>query len=69
MRDSDCTEFLQWALPQLRLRWSGFRKVHRQICKRLRRRLNELGLKTLDQYQNRLDATLANGRSSTGSVT
>jgi chemotaxis protein methyltransferase CheR len=56
MRDSDCIEFLQWALPQLRLRWAGFRKVHRQVCNRLRRRMNELGLQTLDQYRNRLDS-------------
>ena len=34
--------FLQWALPRLRLRWAGFRKVRHQVCKRLRRRLDEL---------------------------
>jgi chemotaxis protein methyltransferase CheR len=51
LRDSDCIAFLQWALPRLGLRWTGFRKVHRQVCKRLRRRLNELGLETLDQYR------------------
>jgi chemotaxis protein methyltransferase CheR len=51
LRDSDCIAFLQWALPRLGLRWAGFRKVHRQVCKRLRRRLNELGLETLDQYR------------------
>jgi chemotaxis protein methyltransferase CheR len=51
LRDSDCIAFLQWALPRLELRWAGFRKVRRQVCKRLRRRLNELGIETLDQYR------------------
>jgi chemotaxis protein methyltransferase CheR len=54
MRDSDCIEFLQWALPRLGLRWSGYRKVHRQVCKRLRRRLAELELGSLAQYRGRL---------------
>lgn len=54
MRDEDCVAFLQWALPQLRLRWAGFRKVRRQVCKRLGRRLETLGLATLDQYRDHL---------------
>ena len=33
--DADCTAFLQYALPRLNLRWPGFRKVRRQVCKRL----------------------------------
>lgn len=53
--DDECVAFLQWALPRLRLRWAGFRKVRRQVCKRMRRRLNELGLKTLDQYRSLLE--------------
>lgn len=44
MRDLDCVAFLQWALPQLRLRWVGFRKVRAQVCKRIDRRCRELGL-------------------------
>jgi chemotaxis protein methyltransferase CheR len=44
MRDADCVEFLQWALPRLDLRWDGFRKVRRQVCRRISRRLAELGL-------------------------
>jgi len=55
MRDDECVVFLQWALPELRLRWPGFRKVRRQVCKRLRGRLVELGLNTLDEYRNRLE--------------
>ena len=55
MRDSDCIAFLQWALPKMGMRWPGFRKVRRQVCKRLSRRLGELGLDTLEQYRQRLD--------------
>jgi len=56
MKDSDCVEFLQWALPRLNMRWAGFRRVRRQVCKRIARRLNELGLGSLDQYRNRLES-------------
>lgn len=50
MRDDGCTAFLQWALPQRRLRWEGYRKVRAQVCKRLRRRCIELGLTDLRAY-------------------
>ncbi|QRM36097.1 protein-glutamate O-methyltransferase CheR [Microvirga sp. VF16] len=53
--EADCAAFLQWALPQLRLRWAGFRRVHHQVCKRLRWRLRELTLETLDHYRHRLE--------------
>jgi hypothetical protein len=32
--DAECVVFLQWALPRLGLRWQGFRKVRRQVCRR-----------------------------------
>ncbi len=48
-------EFLQWALPRLRLRWEGFRKVRRQVCKRLMRRIEELGLSCFSAYREYLD--------------
>ena len=54
MKDADCIAFLQWALPQLSLRWAGFRKVRRQVCKRLGRRLQRLGLDNLEDYRARL---------------
>jgi chemotaxis protein methyltransferase CheR len=54
--EDECTAFLQRALPRLRLRWAGFRKVRRQVCKRLRRRLLELRLEALEQYRSRLEA-------------
>ena len=56
MKDAECVRFLQWALPQMRLRWRGFRKVRRQVGKRLGRRLEELGVKDLDAYRARLAA-------------
>ncbi len=52
----DCTAFLQWALPQHGLRWPGFRKVRGQVCKRLKRRMAELGLDDFADYRARLEA-------------
>jgi chemotaxis protein methyltransferase CheR len=54
--DRRCVEFLQWALPRLGLRWAGFRKVRRQLCRRLRRRVKQLALPDLDAYRLYLDA-------------
>jgi chemotaxis protein methyltransferase CheR len=48
-------EFLQWALPPLGMRWEGFRKVRRQVCRRLRRRLGELGLPDVAAYRAHLE--------------
>ncbi len=56
MNDQDCTAFLQWALPQLNLRWAGFRKVRGQVCKRLGARLRALGLDDWAAYRTRLQA-------------
>lgn len=56
MRDSDCVDFLRWALPRLGLRWAGFARVRGQVCKRLGRRLATLGLADLAAYRRRLDA-------------
>ena len=50
----DCAAFLEWALPQLELRWPGFRKVRRQVCKRLVRRMRDLGLEDFAAYRARL---------------
>lgn len=56
MSDADCTAFLQWALPRLNLRWPGFRKVRRQVCKRLKRRMSDLQLTDFAAYRTRLEA-------------
>ncbi|GIX26418.1 MAG: hypothetical protein KatS3mg123_0299 [Burkholderiales bacterium] len=50
MTDQECVQFLQWALPQLGYRWAGFRKVRRQVCRRLRGRMDELGLSGAAAY-------------------
>lgn len=47
-------QFMQWALPQMQMRWPGFRRVHKQVCKRLARRLTELKLSDLDGYRHHL---------------
>jgi chemotaxis protein methyltransferase CheR len=60
--DRDCIAFLQWALPQQELRWAGFRKVRRQVCKRLKQRIGELGLDGFAAYRRRLEADPAEWR-------
>lgn len=55
MKDSDCVDFLQWALPRLRLRWPGFRRVRKQVCKRVDRRLRELGVPDVESYRDFLE--------------
>lgn len=42
MNDNEWVVFLQWALPQMQMRWTGFRKVRRQVCKKIAVRLEEL---------------------------
>jgi chemotaxis protein methyltransferase CheR len=56
VNDKDCTAFLQWALPQIELRWPGFRKVRRQVCKRLKERMRDLGLDNYSAYRTRLES-------------
>jgi chemotaxis protein methyltransferase CheR len=51
----DCVAFLQWALPRLGRRWPGYRKVRRQVCRRVRRRAAELGLGSLAAYRVHLE--------------
>lgn len=55
MPETDCVAFLQWALPRLGRRWSGYRKVRRQVCRRARRRAAELGLDGLAAYREHLE--------------
>ena len=54
-RDSDCVAFLRWALPCLGLRWEGYRRVRRQVCRRASRRAAELGLSDLAGYRSHLE--------------
>jgi chemotaxis protein methyltransferase CheR len=55
MTDAECVAFLQWALPRLGLRWQGFRKVRRQVCRRVSRRIDELSLSGADAYRAHLE--------------
>jgi chemotaxis protein methyltransferase CheR len=56
MNDRECIEFLQWALPHMRLRWSGYRKVRRLVCKRIDRRCRVLGMEDVGAYRRHLQA-------------
>ena len=56
MKDSEGVQFLQWALPGLHLRWPGFRKVRKQVYKRIDRRLTELGLSGVSDYRPYLES-------------
>ena len=53
--DPEGVQFLQWCLPRLHLSWSGFRKVRRQVYKRISRRLKDLGLPSVDAYRDYLE--------------
>lgn len=55
MTDEDCVSLLQWALPRLQLRWEGFRKPRRQVCRRIRARFGELGLDGAGAYRAYLE--------------
>jgi len=55
MREASCIAFLKWALPQVGLTWSGFRRVHRQVCKRVAKRLGELRLSDSEAYREYLE--------------
>jgi chemotaxis protein methyltransferase CheR len=69
MKDIDCIAFLQWALPSLGLHWPGFRKVRRRVCKRIARRMRELGLADAAAYRARLEGDPAEWRSLGGLCT
>jgi chemotaxis protein methyltransferase CheR len=56
MNDDACVAFLKWCLPKLDKRWAGFRNVHRQVGKRITRRMQDLELCSLDDYRAYLDA-------------
>jgi chemotaxis protein methyltransferase CheR len=55
MKDEQCVAFLQQTLPRLGMRWAGYRKVRRQVCKRIDRRLHALGLAGIESYARYLE--------------
>lgn len=59
MTDAECLELLRWAAPRLGLRYEGFRRVRGQVCKRVGRRMKELGVPGLAAYLERLEADAA----------
>ena len=56
MANPECVEFLQWALPLMGFRWDGFRRVRRQVCRRVGRRVQALHLPGFRAYRTYLDA-------------
>ncbi|MBI4184792.1 MAG: methyltransferase domain-containing protein [Proteobacteria bacterium] len=56
MRNGACVALLAWALPRLGLRWEGYRRVRRQVCKRIGRRMRALALSGPAAYRARLEA-------------
>jgi chemotaxis protein methyltransferase CheR len=56
MQDRECIAFLQWALPQLKRPWAGFRKVRGQLCRRIERRWRELALADTAAYRAYLES-------------
>lgn len=52
MTDRECIDFLQWALPKMRMRWPGFRKVRGQVNKRISRRIAALNLPDVSAYHD-----------------
>jgi chemotaxis protein methyltransferase CheR len=55
MNNRDCINFLQWCLPKLHYQWKGFRKVRRQVCKRIKNRIKELNLSGIHEYKRLLE--------------
>ena len=53
--DASCVALLRWALPRLQLRWAGFRKVRRQVCGRIQRRMRALGCPDPEAYRAYLE--------------
>ncbi len=51
----DCAEFMHWSLPLLRLRPEGYRRVRKQVCRRISRRITELGLPGFSAYRKYLE--------------
>ena len=55
MQDDQLVAFLQWALPHMDLLWPGYRKVRRQVSKRIARRIRALELADLEAYRQYLE--------------
>jgi len=56
MTEKECIEFLRWCLPKMQFRWEGFRRVRRQVCKRIQKRLKDLALRNIMEYREYLES-------------
>jgi len=56
MKDQECVDFLRQVLPRLSMRWPGFKKVRKQVCKRVQRRMHQLHLHDASAYLEYLEA-------------
>jgi chemotaxis protein methyltransferase CheR len=56
MKKAECRDFLAWALPRIGLSPPAFRKVRGQVCKRVARRMRDLGISGHRSYRDRLEA-------------
>ena len=56
MARAECSELLMWALPQVGLRFEGYKKVQRQVCRRLDEQRQALGLSSTAAYRDYLEA-------------
>lgn len=54
MHEISCVEFLQGILPRMKMRWPGFRRVRRHVCRRVMARIRELDLGGLAAYREYL---------------
>jgi chemotaxis protein methyltransferase CheR len=50
-----CRDLLQWALPRLQKRVQGYRKVRKQVCRRISQRMKELQIQDLQTYKMYLE--------------
>lgn len=55
MTDQGCIKFLQWCLPRLNYQWEGFRRVRKQVCKRIKERCSALSLTNCASYRTYLE--------------
>jgi chemotaxis protein methyltransferase CheR len=47
---NNCSEFLKWALPHINRRWEGYKKVKKQVCSRIQKRIEVLNLSGYQEY-------------------
>jgi chemotaxis protein methyltransferase CheR len=47
-----CDAFLEWVLHSLDMRPAGFKKVRKQVCKRIKKRRMDLNLNSYEEYRS-----------------